>query len=132
MGLKLFAASVTVVLVACAQTELPTIAPEDAIRQLRDTTVIWLDVRTPQEFAEAFIPGARLIPLQELPARLGELQPLQSKTFIVYCRSGNRSARATELLRARGFRAVNMRGGILEWLRKGGPVESRLQREQKL
>ncbi|GBD07714.1 Thiosulfate sulfurtransferase PspE [bacterium HR21] len=122
MGWKVCAACVGAVLVARAQMELPTISPEDALRRMKDTTVVWLDVRTPPEFAEGFIPGARLIPLQELPARLAELQSLRSKTFIVYCRSGNRSARATALLRARGFHAVNMRGGIREWLQKGYPV----------
>lgn len=73
-----------------------------------------LDVRQPEEFAESRIEGSVLIPLNELPARVGELDP--SRELIVICRSGARSARACQLLEERGFRDVtNLVGGNLAW-----------------
>lgn len=106
---------------ACAQ-QLPTLSPQEVAQRLQDTSVLLLDVRTPEEFATGHLPGGRLLPLQELESRLKELEPYRSKTLIVYCRSGNRSARATALLQRHGFRAHNMSGGILEWHRQRLPV----------
>ena len=58
-----------------------------------------------------------LIPLGELPRRLGELDP--AAEIVVHCKSGGRSARAVALLREKGFdRASNLTGGILQWLRE--------------
>ena len=74
-----------------------------------------LDVREPSEAAICSLPGARLIPLGELPRRLGELDP--SAEIVVHCKSGRRSAQAVALLREKGFtRASNLTGGILSWI----------------
>jgi molybdopterin/thiamine biosynthesis adenylyltransferase/rhodanese-related sulfurtransferase len=74
-----------------------------------------VDVREPSEAAICSLPGARLIPLGELPRRLGELDP--SAEIVVHCKSGGRSGRAVVLLRERGFtRASNLTGGILQWI----------------
>ena len=74
-----------------------------------------LDVREPSEAAICRLPGSRLIPLGELPRRLGELDP--SAEIVVHCKSGGRSARAVALLREKGFtRASNLTGGILSWI----------------
>ncbi|HYG62894.1 MAG TPA: molybdopterin-synthase adenylyltransferase MoeB [Thermoanaerobaculia bacterium] len=73
-----------------------------------------LDVRTPQEHQIAHLPGTRLIPLQELPGRLGELDP--ADTLVVHCHHGGRSAQAVELLRRKGFaKSINLAGGIHAW-----------------
>jgi sulfur-carrier protein adenylyltransferase/sulfurtransferase len=73
-----------------------------------------LDVREPWEVAIARLPGSIHIPLGQLPARLAELH--SDSDLIVMCKSGGRSARATELLLARGFeRAANLAGGINAW-----------------
>ena len=78
-------------------------------------TPVILDVREPSEAAICSLPGARLIPLGELPRRLGELDP--SAEIVVHCKSGGRSARAVALLREKGFtRASNLTGGILSWI----------------
>ncbi len=74
-----------------------------------------LDVREPQEFAINRIPGAMLIPISDLPRRISELDAARST--VVYCRIGERSARAVELLRGLGFRDVrNLVGGIRQWI----------------
>jgi adenylyltransferase/sulfurtransferase len=72
-----------------------------------------IDVREPHEYQIARIPGARLIPLGELPKRLNELDP--SVEVVAHCKSGMRSAKAVELLKQNGFNARNMKGGILAW-----------------
>ena len=77
--------------------------------------VFILDVREPQEFQICRIPGSILIPLGELPKRLGELEGRGE--MIVHCKSGVRSAKAVKLLREAGFAgARNLRGGILRWI----------------
>ncbi|MCM0754157.1 rhodanese-like domain-containing protein [Desulfovibrio aminophilus] len=76
-----------------------------------------LDVRQPFEYQEFHLPGARLVPLEELAERAGELRP--DKPLLVYCRSGRRSMAAAGLLEGLGFsRVINLRGGIAAW--RGG------------
>ncbi|MFG2917260.1 rhodanese-like domain-containing protein [Kitasatospora sp. NPDC048298] len=73
-----------------------------------------LDVRGPGEIREkGTIPGARLLPLPELLARLGELPTEQPLTVV--CAGGNRSSVAASVLRARGFEATDLRGGFAAW-----------------
>jgi adenylyltransferase/sulfurtransferase len=79
-----------------------------------------LDVREPHEWAICQIPGARLVPLGSLAGRVHELDP--ARTYVLQCRSGQRSATAAALLREAGFRHVlNLRGGILAWAREVDP-----------
>jgi len=76
-----------------------------------------LDVREPYEAAVACIEGSVLIPLGELPQRLGEL-PRDLK-LVVHCKSGGRSAKACALLAAHGFADVwNVAGGINAWAKE--------------
>jgi len=79
------------------------------------TAPVIVDVREPFEAAICRIPGARLIPLGELPRHLGELNPADE--IVVHCKSGGRSARALELLQEKGYsRPMNLTGGILRWI----------------
>jgi adenylyltransferase/sulfurtransferase len=91
------------------------ITPEELKRRIdegRPLTI--LDVRNPQEWEIARIPGAVLIPLHELQDRLGELDPAAS--IVVHCHHGPRSTNAVHFLRRMGFsRAVNLAGGIDAW-----------------
>lgn len=72
-----------------------------------------IDVREADEVAEGMIPGAIHIPLGEVAARTSELD--KTKAYIMICRSGGRSGRATELLEAEGYNVTNMTGGMLVW-----------------
>ena len=79
-----------------------------------------LDVRRPDEHDLVNI-GGRLVPLQELPSRLDELEDLRGEPFVVYCRSGARSGQAVQFLRQHGFDAKNLTGGVLAWAREIDP-----------
>lgn len=81
-----------------------------------------LDVREAHEFKDAHILGATLIPLRELPRRLGELPP--ERRIVCVCRSGSRSGWATTLLRRNGFQAYNLHGGMIDWTRRGLPAST--------
>jgi phage shock protein E len=99
------------------------IGPEAYQAQFAETerAHLLLDVRTPGEFAEGYIPGAVNISLQTLAQRLDEVP--QDQPVVIYCRSGNRSAEAAEILRAAGYSEVYDLGGIIDWATQGYPVQ---------
>ncbi|OLS39362.1 rhodanese [Alkalihalophilus pseudofirmus] len=72
-----------------------------------------IDVRGVDEAAEGKIPGALNIPLGLLEFRMHEL--VKSKEYIIVCRSGARSGRATQFLSERGYQVTNMVGGMIAW-----------------
>lgn len=108
---------------AC-ETPSPSL-PEIDVRQLRARLAdgppfVLLDVRETSEHEIARLPGAVLIPLGELPARVGELDP--SAETIVHCKAGGRSAKALRLLLDAGFaKACHVQGGINAWSREIDP-----------
>ncbi|HSU62012.1 MAG TPA: molybdopterin-synthase adenylyltransferase MoeB [Bryobacteraceae bacterium] len=86
----------------------------------RGDDFLLIDVREPHEYQIARIPGAKLIPLGELPKRLNELNP--EADIVAHCRSGARSQKAVDLMKQSGFKHVrNMTGGILAWSDKVDP-----------
>jgi adenylyltransferase/sulfurtransferase len=74
-----------------------------------------LDVREPYEADIASINADQLIPVDELENRLDELEAEPGDEIVVHCRSGGRSAKATEFLREKGYDASNLAGGVLAW-----------------
>lgn len=101
---------------------IPEIAPQWVEEHLSELLV--LDVREEDEFAGALghIPGAKLLPLGELMKRSGELP--KDRPIVAVCRSGARSAQATNLLAQAGFKKVaNVAGGMLRWRAEGLSVE---------
>jgi adenylyltransferase/sulfurtransferase len=74
-----------------------------------------LDVREPYEAEIASIDADQLIPVDELADRLHELKADPDEEVVVHCRSGGRSAKATKLLREKGYNASNLDGGVLAW-----------------
>lgn len=76
-----------------------------------------LDVRTPEEYAEGHIDGSLLIPVTELESRLDEIAQYTDKSVLVYCRSGNRSVTASNILIENGFSEVhNLLTGFNGWV----------------
>jgi len=90
---------------------------EWAQRLNADDNAFILDVRTPIEVAEGYIPNAANINIYLGQQFLTELENLdKSKNFYVYCRSGNRSRQACALMNRLGFEsAYNLEGGIIAW-----------------
>jgi phage shock protein E len=97
------------------------ISPQ-AGKALIDEGLTLIDVRTPAEFDEARLDGALLIDIAspEFGARLAELDPSQG--YVVYCRSGNRSAVAAAQMADMGFVEVYDMGGIIDWQAAGLPI----------
>jgi len=96
-------------------------APQAAamIKDKKDLQLI--DVRTAAEYAEGHLANAKLIPVQELPQRLAELD--KSKPVLLYCRSGHRSGNDLKLLQDKGYKdAKHIEGGIGAWQAAGLPV----------
>jgi sulfur-carrier protein adenylyltransferase/sulfurtransferase len=94
---------------------LPAISVQELKRKMdAGDNLALIDVREPFEFEIARIDGAQLIPLQELPNRLGDLA--RDQEMVIHCHSGTRSAQAVRLLRREGFtRVYNLDGGIDSW-----------------
>lgn len=86
-----------------------------------NTSHLLLDVRTPEEFASGHIHGAVNIPVDLLESRLSQIPTDQP--IVVYCRSGNRSARASQILAQAGFAAIYDLGGLIDWTAQGFPIE---------
>lgn len=84
-------------------------------KRLMSQGAVVIDVRTEPEAASGMVPRAALIPLHDLPSRIGEVERLvagdKSRAVIVYCRSGNRSGSAKTILQRAGFRNVVNAGG---------------------
>ncbi len=80
-----------------------------------NSTVAFINVCTPDEYAAKHIEGVKSLPLDQLESRVGELKG--KETIYVHCRSGNRSKRAIETLERLGVQAelVNVEGGIMAW-----------------
>ena len=99
----------------CTQ-DVYTIEPENAKERMeRDGSIVLLDVRTPEEYSEIHIPGASLLPISDLEKEMPSEYPDKKATYFVYCRSGNRSADAIEILSDLGYDDIHDLGGIIDW-----------------
>lgn len=103
---------------------LEAVSREELLERSRAGTVTILDVRPEDEFALGHLPGALNIPLHELQARLGEINPKQE--IVAYCRGAYcvLSYEAVAKLRAQGFKARRLDDGLPEWRAAGLPVVS--------
>ena len=85
--------------------------------------LLLVDVRTPAEMAQGMLPGAQAVPMHLVPLRLDQWR--NQKKIVVYCRTGARSAQVCAFLQQHGIdRAINLRGGIVDWYRRGLPIET--------
>jgi rhodanese-related sulfurtransferase len=98
--------------------ELPLEISVTEVEAMRKGKVpfLLLDCREPHEHELVHISGSTLIPMGQIPERLGELEPRKSDLIVVHCHHGGRSMRVTQWLRNQGFLKVqNMAGGIDAW-----------------
>jgi rhodanese-related sulfurtransferase len=111
------------VVLSCSRASAQgAISPSEAANLLKEKKELQLiDVRTPAEYADGHLAKAKLIPVQELESRLGEID--KNKPILLYCRSGHRSGNALKILIGKGYaQAKHMEGGINAWQAAGLPV----------
>jgi rhodanese-related sulfurtransferase len=101
---------------------LPRDIPASEAYKLYQSDAFVLDVRTQEEWDEYHVPNTTLIPLDQLPSRLGEVP--RDRQVVVVCRSGNRSQQGRDILLNAGFENVtSMTGGLNDWRASGYPIE---------
>ena len=104
-----------------------TINSTEAVKLIKDhkinTKLVILDVRTPQEFAEGHIANATNVDVNA-PDFIQQLTKFdKSKEYVVYCRSGHRSAKAAGIMKDQSFKTIyNLDGGITSWINDHNPV----------
>jgi rhodanese-related sulfurtransferase len=119
-----------IALVACAfafpAVAAPaTIEPQALAERIAwaDASLVVLDVRTPEEYAAGHLPAAVNIPHTVLADRIGELADARERDIVVYCRTGNRTAQALEILEKAGFkRLFHLKGDYTRWSEEKRPV----------
>jgi rhodanese-related sulfurtransferase len=94
----------------------------DTLEQYLKDGVPLIDVRQLDEYTDAHVAGARLVPLDDLPERIDEV-PTDTPVYLI-CAVGGRSARASEWLLAQGVDATNVAGGTKAWIEAGKPTVS--------
>ena len=88
--------------------------------------LLLLDCREPKEYELVHLSDATLLPMDELPARIDELEPHRGKEIIVYCHHGMRSLQVATWMREQGFsQAKSMIGGIEQWAQEIDPSLAR-------
>lgn len=100
-------------------TTLPTVNVIEA-KQLITQGAQLIDVRENHEWESGHVPTAKHIPLGTLPTLIDEID--RSIPTILCCRAGSRSSRATTFLIEQGFNAINLDGGITEWVAHGQAI----------
>ncbi len=81
-----------------------------------------IDIRTPAEIERGVIPDAKVLPMDQIPLKLGFFS-LTEKHTVLYCRTGSRSAQACRFLNQQGIHnVISLRGGIVKWMSRGLPL----------
>ena len=95
------------------------------LARLRGDDAPLIDVREPDEYTDAHVPGAVLVPLATVPDNLDRVPT--DRTVYVICAKGGRSLKAAEFYRANGIDAVNVAGGTTAWVDAGQPVSTGME-----
>jgi rhodanese-related sulfurtransferase len=104
--------------------EVPEIDVTELAR-LRADGIALIDVRQPDEYTAAHVPGATLVPLAMVPDNLDRV-PTDGPVYVI-CAKGGRSLKAAEFYRDQGIDAVNVAGGTIAWLDAGQPVSTGME-----
>jgi rhodanese-related sulfurtransferase len=98
-----------------------TLTPEQVAELHRQGAIQLVDVREPYEHEAGFIEGDQHVEFSRLSEQAASID--KERPVVFYCRSGGRSAVATQAFRASGYDARNMSGGLLAWDRGGLPIK---------
>jgi rhodanese-related sulfurtransferase len=104
--------------------EVPEIDVTELVKRRAECAPV-IDVREPDEYTAAHVPGAVLVPLATVPERLDAV-PGDGPVYVI-CAKGSRSHRAAEFYRAQGIDAVNVAGGTTAWVEAGRPVSTGME-----
>lgn len=121
-----FAADPPAAAPAPAAVGAPLMTQDELLAHLdkKDPQIVVLDVRTPEEFAAGHVPGARNVSHDQLAANLDQLASLKDKQVVLYCRTGRRTALATETLKSAGFQNLrHLEGDYQGWAAANRPIE---------
>lgn len=100
---------------ACNKT-IRTVDNDEFESILRDTSVILLDVRTPEEYVQGHIPGAINVDVkQKYFVKIAKEKLVEGSTVAVYCKGGVRSMKAAKMLSKEGYQIVNLKNGFDSW-----------------
>jgi rhodanese-related sulfurtransferase len=95
-----------------------------ALQLINHKDALVLDVREQAEYDNGHLLNAKLIPLNKLEERIGEIEKYRERPIVVVCRSGQRSASAISTLNKQGFaQAYNLEGGVYAWQKANLPLE---------
>jgi len=97
------------------ESTVQVISAEEAKKMMDEEEVTIVDVRTKEEYLEAHIEGAVLLTLDTIPEKAEEVLSDKNETYLIYCRSGNRSNQAARELVAMGYQKIYDFGGIIDW-----------------
>ena len=104
-------------------SQFTELSVDDAVKLIKTAKPLILDVRTPNEYYSGHIEGAKLIPVSQLADRVSELSAYKNSDVLIYCRSGNRSTVASQILIKNGFKKLyNLRKGVIGWEKSGQPL----------
>lgn len=104
-------------------SDVPRVSPTEAVLLMNRSRLLVLDVRDVAEYAQGHIQGAKNIPLNELEARLKELDKYKSKPVLVFCQRGVRSNSACKLLAKNEFTQLHqLDGGLDKWVEAKMPL----------
>jgi rhodanese-related sulfurtransferase len=103
----------------------PSVSPSQATQLINREDALVIDVREPGEYGAGHILGAKNVPLSRVDTGGADIAgKRKDRPVILYCDSGNRSAKAAAVLRGQGYtRVLNLSGGIGAWQQAGLPVE---------
>lgn len=106
-----------------AQNSFQSVGVEEFEKVINDTKVVRLDVRTAEEYADGHLAMTQNLDVRqdEFEARALKALP-KDRTIAVYCRSGNRSKKACQILSAKGYNVVELESGYMGWTQAGKPV----------
>jgi rhodanese-related sulfurtransferase/predicted transcriptional regulator len=106
------------------RADLEAVSAEDLVRRMRTNGLVVLDVRPPEEYRAGHIPGARSVPVSEVESTLKEISP--EHEVVAYCRGPYCvfADEAVALLKAHGYKAQRLEGGLPDWRAAGLPVET--------
>jgi rhodanese-related sulfurtransferase len=119
----LFLTTLTLSMGSHAAGDSDAVSLETARADLDAGRVVLIDVREPAEHATGVAAGARLLPMSQLSARVGEIPLDAKKPVYLICNTQNRSSATLRALRQRGYAHVRyVSGGMSEWTRRGWPT----------